>query len=76
MKQLQLFLYCTLEFSTEQFESLFNNVLGRYGIIFYDVGWCGGLNKGGNIIDDVGIGFCNNVDGMETKCFLIQPMER
>ena len=46
---------------------MFNTVLGQGGLIFYDVGWWGGFNKGRNIIDGVGIGLSNALEGMGTK---------
>ena len=54
-------------FLTKNIEYLFNIVLGQDGIICDDVGWWSGLNKGGKIIEDVEIGFCNIVEGTETN---------
>ena len=67
MELLILFLYCSLDFFTKNLWSLFNTVLGQDGIICYDVGSWSGLNKGGNGIDDIVIGFCNTVEGMVTN---------
>ena len=64
MKLLKLFLYCGLDFLTQNFESLFNNVLFQDGLICDDDVWCSGLNKGGDIIYDVGIGLHGIVEGM------------
>ena len=64
VKLQQLFLYCSLDFFTKNFDSLFNTILGQDGIICDGVGWWSGSNKGGNRIYDVDIGLCNIVEGM------------
>ena len=64
IKLLQLFLYCSLDFSTKNFESLFNTVLVQDSLISDDVGCCSGLNKGCGIIYDVDKGLRNIVEGM------------
>ena len=48
-------------------EYLFNNVLGKDGLICDDVGWWSGFNKGGNSINGVGIGLNDIVEGMGTN---------
>ena len=75
MKLLQLFSYCSLAFFTKTFESLFNTVLGQDGLIFDDVGWWSGLNKGNNIIYDVDIILPDILEGMGDKN-LIDPYHR
>ena len=40
----------------QNFESLFNTVLGQDSFIFDEVGWWSGFKKGGNRIYDVDIG--------------------
>ena len=57
MKLLQFVLYWIITFFTKNFESLFNTLLGQDGLICDDVGWWSGLNKGGDIIYNVDIGF-------------------
>ena len=49
-----LVLHPRLFFKT--YKSLFNTILGQYGIISDDVGWCIGFNKGGDMIYNVDIG--------------------
>ena len=53
MKLMQLFSYCSLASLTKTFESLFNTVMDQDGLIFDDVGWWSGLNKGGDSTYDV-----------------------
>ena len=67
MKILQLFLYWSLDFFTKTLESLFNNALGQDDIICDDVGWWSGLNKCGDIIDNVDIGLRYIVEVMGTN---------
>ena len=67
MELLQLFLYWSLAFFTKNLDSLFNTVLGRDGVIFDDVVWCGRFNKVGNLVDDVEIRLCNTVKAMRTN---------
>ena len=61
MKLLYLFFYFSLYLLTKEHEYLFDNVLRQDGLICDDVGWWSGLEKGGNIINNVDVGFCNTV---------------
>ena len=67
MKLLQLFSHCNLAFHPKHFEYLFNNVLGKYGRICYDVGLWIGFNKVDDSIDNVGIGLIDIVEFMGTN---------
>ena len=46
MKLVQLISHCSLSFFSKNVEAMFDIVLGQYGLIFDDVGWWSGLNKG------------------------------
>ena len=67
MKMLQLFLHCIIDFLSKSFESLFDTVLGKDGIICDDVGWWIGFNKGSDSIDDVDIDLVNITEGTGTN---------
>ena len=64
---MQLFSYCNLSIPPKTFESLFNTVLGQDGLIFDDVGWWSGFNKGCDIVHGVDIGIGKIVEGVGTK---------
>ena len=66
-QQLIYFFIAALNFFTKNLESLFNTVLGQDGIICNGVGLWSGFTKCGNSIADVGIGFCNNMEGTGTN---------
>ena len=65
MELIELFLYFNLAFFTKHIESLFNTLLGQDSLICDDVSWWSGFKEGDSSIDDVDIGFCNTVEGME-----------
>ena len=67
MKILQLFLHCSLKFLSKNFESLFDNVLGKYGIICDDFGWRSGFNKGSDGVDEVDIVLGDIMEGTGTN---------
>ena len=60
---------------SKNFESLFNTVLGQDGLIFDDVGWWSGFNKGCDIVHGVEIGIGKIVEGVGKKNRLLQTME-
>ena len=64
---MQLFLYGILKFYLQNFESMFNNVLGQDGIIYDDVSLWSEFNKCGDSIDYVDIGFGDIVEVMGTN---------
>ena len=49
---------------TKNLESLFNNVLGQYGLICDNVGWWSGFNKCGDRIYDIDMGLSEIVEFM------------
>ena len=59
--------HCSLAFFFKNVESIFDTVLGKDGIICDDVGWWSGFNKVSNIINNVGIGFCNTMNFIGTN---------
>ena len=67
IKLLQLFLHCSHSVLSKDFESLFDNVLGKDGLILNDVVWWIGPNISGNGIGDVDIGLGKIMEGMGTK---------
>ena len=67
MKMLQLFLHCIIDFLSKSFESLFDTVLGKDGIICDDVGWWIGFNKGSDVVEDVDIGLVKIMEGTRTN---------
>ena len=56
MKMLQLFSHFRTTFFYKDFKSLFDNVLGQYGINCNGVDWWGGLNKVRYSIGEIDIG--------------------
>ena len=52
---------------------MFDTVLGQYGLIFDDVGWWSGFNKGGHGIDIVDICLGDIVEGMGNKNQVTPP---
>ena len=67
MKMLQLFFTEASPFFPKNFESLFNTLLGQDSLLFDDIGWWSGFNKGGDIIYGVNVGLHGIVEGIGTN---------
>ena len=73
MKRLQFFLHCSLDFLSKNFDSIFDTVLGKDGIICDNIGWWSGLNKGSDGVDDIGIVLVEIMEGMGTNNKVTTP---
>ena len=67
MKLLQLFSHCSLAFLSKTFESIIDTVFFSDDLIFDNIGWWSGFNKGGYGFDDVDIGIGYIMKGAGTN---------
>ena len=67
MKQLKLFLRCSLAFLFEYLKSLLDIVLLQYDLICDDVSWCSRLNKVSDGVNNFDIGHGEIMEGTGTN---------